>query len=66
MIKEWLEEFWKQSLKEREKLENRGARWLERIEEDVRQLGIERWKLKALNREEWAIVLKEARILAGP
>ena len=24
MIKEWLEEFWKQSLKEEEKLEDRG------------------------------------------
>ena len=31
------------------------TRWLNRVEEDLRQLRNKWWRLKALNKEEWAI-----------
>ena len=39
-------------------------RWLDGVE-DLRQLKVKRWRQKALNREEWAVVIKEAKILRG-
>ncbi|KAJ9588133.1 hypothetical protein L9F63_018491 [Diploptera punctata] len=41
-------------------------RWLDKVEEDLRQLKMKRWRQKASNREEWAVVMKEAKVLRGP
>lgn len=35
-------------------------RWLDCIEEDLRKVGIRRWRKRAEDRSDWAIVLKEA------
>jgi hypothetical protein len=56
-----------------EKLEGRRGRgrprlrWINVVEEDLRMLGVKRWRKKALYREEWAFVIKEAKVkLKGP
>jgi hypothetical protein len=36
-------------------------RWLDDVEEDLRSMGVKRWKTKVLNREEWASTTKEAK-----
>jgi hypothetical protein len=37
------------------------------VEEDLRILGVKRWRREALDREEWALIIKEAKIkLKGP
>jgi hypothetical protein len=42
-------------------------RWISDVEEDLRMLGVKRRRKKALEREEWAFVIKEAKIkLKGP
>jgi hypothetical protein len=42
-------------------------RWLNDVEDDLRMLGVKRWRRKALEREEWAFVIKEAKLkLKGP
>jgi cobyric acid synthase len=56
-----------------EKLEGRRGRvrprirWINDVEEELRMLGVKRWRRKALEREEWAFVIKEAKVkLKGP
>jgi len=42
------------------KLEGRGRprlRWINNVEDNVRKLGVKRWRTKALDREEWASIL---------
>jgi hypothetical protein len=42
-------------------------RWLNYVEDDLRMLGVKRWRRKALEREEWAFVIKEGKVkLKGP
>jgi hypothetical protein len=37
------------------------------VEDELRKLGVKRWRTKALNREEWASVIMEAKVkLKGP
>jgi len=37
------------------------------VEDDLRKLGVKRWRKKALEREEWASIIKEAKAeLKGP
>jgi hypothetical protein len=37
------------------------------VEEDLRMLDVKRWRRKALEREEWTFVIKEANVkLKGP
>jgi hypothetical protein len=31
------------------------------VEDDLRKLGVKRWRTKALEREEWASIIKEAK-----
>jgi hypothetical protein len=31
------------------------------VEQDLRMLGVKRWRKKALDREKWAFVIKEAK-----
>jgi hypothetical protein len=42
-------------------------RWINDVEDDLRELGVKRWRTKALEREEWASIIKEAKAeLKGP
>ena len=42
-------------------------RWINDVEDDLRKLGVKRWRAKALNREQWASILREAKAkLKGP
>jgi hypothetical protein len=37
------------------------------VEEDLRNMGIKQWRIKALDRVEWASIIKEAKAkLKGP
>jgi hypothetical protein len=36
------------------------------VENDLRVMKIKRWRKKAQNTEEWASVIKEAKVLKGP
>jgi hypothetical protein len=51
----------------KEKLEGRRdrgrhrLRWIDDVEDDLRKLGIKRWRMKALHREEWASIIGEAK-----
>ena len=41
-------------------------RWLEKVEEDLREMKVKRWRRKAVDREEWASVTNEVKALRGP
>jgi hypothetical protein len=42
-------------------------RWINDEEDDLRKLGVKRWRAKALDREECASIIKEAKAkLKGP
>jgi hypothetical protein len=41
-------------------------RWLDDVENDLRVMKIKRWRKKAQNREEWASVIKEVKVLKEP
>jgi hypothetical protein len=42
-------------------------RWINDVEDDLRKLGVKRRRKKALNREEWASIIMEAKVkLKGP
>ena len=56
-----------------EKLEGRSGRerlrlrWIDDVEDDLRKLGVRRWRTKSLDREEWASIIREAKAkLKGP
>jgi len=36
-------------------------RWINDVEDDLRMLGMKRWRTKVLNREEWASIIREAK-----
>ena len=41
-------------------------RWVEVVEKDLREMKVKRWRQKAVDRKEWASVIKEAKALRGP
>ena len=42
-------------------------RWIDDVGDDLRKLGVKRWRTKALDREEWASIIREAKAkLEGP
>jgi hypothetical protein len=42
-------------------------RWINDVEDDLRKLGVKRWKTKALDRVEWASFVREGKgKLKGP
>jgi len=42
-------------------------RWIDDVEDDLRKLGVKRWRTKASDREEWASIIREAKAkLKGP
>ena len=40
-------------------------RWLEDVEKDLREMKVKRWRQKAVDREEWASIIKEAQLSEG-
>jgi hypothetical protein len=36
-------------------------RWINDVEEDLRKLGVKQWRRKALDREDWASIIREAK-----
>jgi hypothetical protein len=36
-------------------------RWIDDMEEDLRSVGVKRWRKRALDKREWAAVVKEAK-----
>jgi hypothetical protein len=41
--------------------------WINDVEDDLRKLGVKRWRTKALDRVEWASIVREAKVkLKGP
>ena len=42
-------------------------RWINDVEDDLRKLDVKRWRMKALDREEWASIIRETKgKLKGP
>jgi hypothetical protein len=42
-------------------------RWINDVEDDLRKLGVKRWRTKVLEREDWASIIKETKAkLKGP
>jgi len=41
-------------------------RWLEDVEKVLYAIKVKRWRQKAVDREEWASVIKEAKAVRGP
>jgi hypothetical protein len=39
--------------------------WLENVEKDLREVKVKRWREKAVDREEWASIIKTAEALGG-
>jgi hypothetical protein len=45
----------------------RRLRWINDLEEDLSNMGTKRWRIKMLDRVEWASIIKEAKAkLRGP
>ena len=36
-------------------------RWINDVKDDLRKLGVKRWRKKVLDREEWASIIREAK-----
>jgi hypothetical protein len=45
---------------EGEKQEDQKQRWLNSLENDLKSMGVKRWRKKAEDTSVWAVVLKEA------
>jgi hypothetical protein len=42
-------------------------RWIDDEEEDLRNMGIKRWRIKAMDRVKWTSIIKEAKAkVKGP
>jgi len=42
-------------------------RWINDVEDDLRKLSVKQWRTKAMDREEWASIIREAKAkLKGP
>jgi hypothetical protein len=41
-------------------------RWLDEVEQNLKQMGVRGWRRGAQNRDEWQSILKEAKVLHRP
>ncbi|KDR13323.1 hypothetical protein L798_12948 [Zootermopsis nevadensis] len=41
-------------------------RWLDDVGEDLRTIGVRRWRRKAESRDDWKTLIREAKVLTGP
>jgi hypothetical protein len=41
-------------------------RWLEDVEEDLREMKVKKWRQKAVGMKEWAFVITEAKDVRVP
>jgi len=50
-----------------EEVEDDPDRWINDVEDDLKKLGVKRWRTTALDREEWVSIVREAKAkLKGP
>jgi hypothetical protein len=49
----------------RRKVEKSRLKWLEDVENASRELKVKRWSQKSSNREQWASVVTEVKVLSG-
>jgi len=40
-------------------------RWMENVEKNLLEMKFQRWRQKAVDKEEWASIMKEAKALRG-
>ena len=40
-------------------------RWMDDVREDLRRMGVTKWRIRAHRRDDWKMVVKEAKILHG-
>jgi hypothetical protein len=54
-------------LEERRSRGRTRLRWINDVEDNLRKLGVKRWRMKVMEREKWASIIKEAKAkLKGP
>ena len=40
-------------------------RWMDNMREDLRRMGVINWRIRAHRRDNWKMVVKEAKVLRG-
>jgi len=40
-------------------------RWIDDVREDLRRMGVTNWRIHAHRRDDWKMVVKEAKVLQG-
>jgi len=40
-------------------------RWMDDVKEDLRRMGVTNWRIRAHRRDDWKMVVKEAKVLQG-
>jgi len=40
-------------------------RWMDDVREDLRRMGVTNWRIRAHRRDDWKMVVKEAKVLQG-
>ena len=41
------------------------VRWMDDVREDLRRMGVTNWRIRAHRRDDWKMVVKEAKVLKG-
>jgi len=41
-------------------------RWIDDVREDLRRMGVTNWRIRAHRRDDWKVVVREAKVLQGP